>query len=442
MRIDQNGKVGIGTISPSNLLHVYSTTSQGGITIDGPQGVGQSLRYGGGNGGEVGLSQGGDFNNLAGAGDTLMQADAGKLTLNNTVNQPITFNVGPNSGALAEAMRVSASGYVGIGTSSPVLPLEVAGNIYSNSSNSDPGLWIRKGDAAVTNLNWAVLNTGVSTANRLSFGNNSTPVFSGLNEKMVILTNGNVGIGTISPNHPLEVQGVTSYGIAKIIGSGTNAESAIGYRSSNIAEGASGDWVQGANLNGSNNGSFSLFNGGTSSITLTMLTNGNLGVGVISPSYQLQLSADSAAKPGTSTWTIASDVRLKDIRAPFSRGLDAMEGIDPIYFRYKKNNPLDLPSDKEFVGIRAQDAQKSVPEAVSTDEKGFLHVTNDAIIWTMFNSVKELYHRWLNDSAELHTRLASVEAENNKIKVENQALKLRLDQQEKDLAAIKQKLGM
>ena len=35
-----------------------------------------------------------------------------------------------------------------------------------------------------------------------------------------------------------------------------------------------------------------------------------VGIGTTSPSYQLQLSTDSAAKPTSNTWTIASDARI------------------------------------------------------------------------------------------------------------------------------------
>jgi prepilin-type N-terminal cleavage/methylation domain-containing protein len=118
---------------------------------------------------------------------------------------------------------------------------------------------------------------------------------------------------------------------------------------------------------------------------------GRVGIGTSTPAYQLELSTDSAGKPGTSAWTIASDERLKNIRAPFTRGLDAILGINPIYFKYKTDNPLGLPSDKEYVGIVAQDALKVIPESVTKDKSGFFHVTNDAIIWSILNAVKELY---------------------------------------------------
>jgi hypothetical protein len=174
------------------------------------------------------------------------------------------------------------------------------------------------------------------------------------------------------------------------------------------------------------------FRNKTAAATMQLTNGGRLGLG-IAPSYQLQLSTDSAAKPGTSTWTIASDVRLKDIRAPFTRGLSAIEGIDTVYFKYKKDNPLQLPSDKEYVGIRAQDALKVIPESVSKDDKGYYHVTNDAIIWTIFNAVKELYHKWMDDSSEIHRELASVKSENAALKNENAEIKARLERIEKAL---------
>ena len=37
----------------------------------------------------------------------------------------------------------------------------------------------------------------------------------------------------------------------------------------------------------------------------------NVGIGTMFPSAQLELSTDSAKKPSTNTWTIASDSRLK-----------------------------------------------------------------------------------------------------------------------------------
>lgn len=158
----------------------------------------------------------------------------------------------------------------------------------------------------------------------------------------------------------------------------------------------------------------------------------NVGIGLTSASYQLQLSNDSAAKPGSSTWTVASDARLKDVRAPFTRGLDALESLQPIYYRYKLDNALGLPHEKEFVGVIAQDAQKAVPESVNKSRDGFLHVETDSIIWTMLNAIKELYKRWWTDSLEIHAKLDRLEKENEQLKLENRKILLRLEKLEQN----------
>ena len=45
---------------------------------------------------------------------------------------------------------------------------------------------------------------------------------------------------------------------------------------------------------------------------MVITTGGNVGIGTTGPSYQLQLSTDSAAKPTSALWTIASDERIKE----------------------------------------------------------------------------------------------------------------------------------
>ncbi|MBU1046256.1 tail fiber domain-containing protein [Patescibacteria group bacterium] len=117
---------------------------------------------------------------------------------------------------------------------------------------------------------------------------------------------------------------------------------------------------------------------------------GNIGMGIDNPSYQLQLSTDSAAKPGTATWTVDSDERLKNVNGDFTRGLSALEGLYPSYFNYKPDNERGIPSNREYVGLIAQDVQKVIPEAVKEGKDGFLSVESDPIFWTMLNAIKEL----------------------------------------------------
>jgi hypothetical protein len=58
-------------------------------------------------------------------------------------------------------------------------------------------------------------------------------------------------------------------------------------------------------------------------------TGGNVGIGTTSPTHQLQLSTDSAAKPNTNTWTIVSDQRIKKNILDFTDGLNVIMKLKP-----------------------------------------------------------------------------------------------------------------
>jgi hypothetical protein len=151
-------------------------------------------------------------------------------------------------------------------------------------------------------------------------------------------------------------------------------------------------------------------------------SQGYVGIGTTAPGYQLHLSADSAAKPGTATWTVASDARLKTDIYPYSKGLADILRLNPISYRYNGNGGIghekvrftDLETgltvvtdivdttllSKTFVGLIAQDVQPVVPEAVSShkarlysDDKfdtELLDVNPHALTFMLINAVKEL----------------------------------------------------
>jgi hypothetical protein len=102
--------------------------------------------------------------------------------------------------------------------------------------------------------------------------------------------------------------------------------------------------------------------------------SGRVGIG-IAPSYTLQLVNDSAGKPATSTWTVVSDIRLKqNIEAVKDDSLAILEKLD--WIRYEYNGLADTPSGLPAIGLVAQAVVEQIPEAVRST-KGKLRETDD-----------------------------------------------------------------
>jgi len=146
---------------------------------------------------------------------------------------------------------------------------------------------------------------------------------------------------------------------------------------------------------------------------LTILKNGCTGIGVDAPTYTLAVSG-TAAKTGGGSWTNLSDRRLKDIQGEYSKGLNEVVALQPVMFTYKKDNPLQLESDKQQIGFVAQEVQTIFPEAVSENSSGYLDFNMHPVNVALVNAVKELKAE--NDKLkttlnELLERMANMEAQ-------------------------------
>ena len=141
---------------------------------------------------------------------------------------------------------------------------------------------------------------------------------------------------------------------------------------------------------------------GAPSVAMTVLGSGNVGIGTTGPSYQLELSTDSAAKPSTNTWTIASDARIKTETGEYTKGLDAVLSLRPVTYRYNgKAGMVDNGEDK--ISIIAQEAINAFPECVGSymtklneddeEETEVLNWNGHALTFALVNSIKELAAR-------------------------------------------------
>jgi hypothetical protein len=206
-------------------------------------------------------------------------------------------------------------------------------------------------------------------------------------------TNTRVGIGTTSPSQRLHVSDGTSTGDVRImLGDATNNVQLI-------RNGATDAWIR-------FNGTDGIVDVATNK-PLIFRTNalermridsaGNVGIGT-SPSYQLHLSTDSAAKLTTNTWTTTSDGRIKTNIQPYAKGLAEILQVSPVTYDY--NGKGGIPAGPGGVSIIAQDLQPIFPECISSfkakleeaDEEptDILNYNGHAITFALINAIKEL----------------------------------------------------
>ena len=121
---------------------------------------------------------------------------------------------------------------------------------------------------------------------------------------------------------------------------------------------------------------------------------GDIGIGTATPGGQFELSLNEGRKPGSTTWTVVSDSRLKRIDGNYTKGLNEIIQLKPIRYHYKNNGDRKFEQevlDTEFSGFIAQEVQPLFPDAVLVDEDGFLNFNMHSILVASINAIKELH---------------------------------------------------
>ena len=280
-----------------------------------------------------------------------------------------------------------------------------SGGLNTNTTGSKNSSFGFRADVAAANLSNATAigaNAQVATSNSMVLGS-----INGVNGATAST---NVGIGTSSPQTRLDIMdenAVTTFATdgnllvrtnnpqaADLGGSITlggmiddaaviprNFASIEGRKTSNVANGMSGylsiKTNSGANL----------------VERMRITTGGDVGIGTATPGGQFELSLNEGRKPGSTTWTVVSDSRLKTVDGNYTKGLNEIIQLQPIRYHYKNNGDRKFEQevlDTEFAGFIAQEVQPLFPDAVQVDEDGFLNFNMHSILVASINAIKEL----------------------------------------------------
>lgn len=446
-----NGSIGIGNTNPAAPLHI-TTSSANGIIIE-------STDSGSSTSGDIvfrrssaspaagddlariywqGNNSTGSLTNYASIITEIASPTNGAESTNVLISQKI-------AGADTTTLYIKSDGNIGIGTSSPSSKLSVGGNPPSPgaiagvastggtslalSDNVTNSLYVRHPTGAVT--------LGTDAGGAIAFATN------GSTERMRILSDGNVGIGTASPSQKLHVvgsaivTGATTVGGALAVTGATAVGGALAVTGETTVTGAttlSTLTVSGASTYNGQGDFTALQNVGTLRTSSTSLggievrsasTNdaafmtfhrpgnyasyfgidtdnyfavGGWSAGAALANFKCNIfSAGGAITAGGNiTAYFSSDERLKENVVNISNPLEKLALLNGVTFDWKDSyiesqGGLDaMFVRKNDVGIIAQDLEKVLPQLVAERDDGYKAVKYDRIVALLIEAVKEL----------------------------------------------------
>lgn len=252
-----------------------------------------------------------------------------------------------------------------------------------------------------------------------------------------IISGTNVGIGTTAPGYALDIKktvigapyslvnlqnpSTDDYTMLRYTGTGHSYATGVG-NSTEAAFNVANKWF--------------IYDANNDAMRLVVDTAGKIGIGTTAPGYKLDVQGGDINASGNvraAGVAITSDKRWKRAIQPLENSIEKIKKINGVSYLWA----ADEYPEKKFgyekqIGVIAQDVQAVFPELVLKDRDGYLSVNYPALIAplieafkdqqeqienniVMFNNMKFGFIKKLNE----HSRaIASIQAENNKLKAE------------------------
>ena len=318
--INASGNVGIGTTSPSSVLHIYKSDSTSNpltlsntsaLTLQNPYGsaanTGSSIFF---------KSDTGTYNTFAGIAGNM----GGSTTSGSYGDLLFATKASDTASSLSERMRITYAGNVGIGTTSPSAKLELS-------------------DGTITLQHDLVAGGGyVGTKS-----NHPLVLFTNNTEKMRILASGSVGIG-ISPTQKIHVYDANA--VIQINEVATGGSGVSAYRLKH------GSNYMGWYLDSGN--ALVTYDYQASAERMRVSSAGYLLVGYTTSNgaYPLQVNGQIFA---TSSTIATSDQRYKENVTPLTGALSLVNALNPVQFDWKQHPVHNFNTEQPTVGFLAQE---------------------------------------------------------------------------------------
>jgi hypothetical protein len=242
----------------------------------------------------------------------------------------------------------TAGGNVGIGTTAPSTTLQV-------NKSSNPSVLVGSSSSTGIELGYVTSTGGFSTNTAAGdgvlriLGGNLYLQSGGINTQIVCNTNGNVGIGTNSPNAQLQLYTTSSSSTRVNCFNIYSKQPGIILDSTQNAGGTT--WNMFSNI--STDDKLTFYNG-TAGYVLTMQTNGNVGIGTNAPTYTLDVNGNIRA----SGVIVYSNFRGSDTLGSTAGSLDKIMQIgarsSSLYgalsvYGYRASNGSDWTSSRMMI---------------------------------------------------------------------------------------------